>query len=662
MTRASCALVLSASVYFCFSHINTAHGQTMPARPDAGSTLPNAASDGEIEISITANRVPTAIQRTGSAITLIPAEEIRKTNPASLVQVLRDVPGLDVTETGGPGGTTAVRIRGANAGQTLVLIDGIRVNDPSSGSGEFDFATLAPGLIDRVEVLRGPQSALYGSDAIGGVINIITKRGKGPLQTFSQVEGGSYGTISGNAGAHGSKDGITYAFALSALRSDRFSSYGYRVRRVTGALPKLEADSLNRYGGYGRIGFDAGGPFRAEIGTMGTFTRAGYDASFGTFPDTPSTVNSTFHSSYAKAELDTLDDQLKHSIQLYSNRTRRKYDSISFGANMLPANTYLDKYDYIGTRTGVEYQGTYKMGRLGSMMFGGRLEREAIESFSESASPFPFARTKDVGKAQSTRSVFALWQVPVGERIDVSLGGRIDDINKVATFRTWRATAAYRIDETGTKLRASLGTGGKAPTLYQLYAPFFGTATLRPEHSFGGDIGIDQTLLNGRLRLSATAFHNRMRDLIDYDFGTSKYQNIARAETSGIELEAQAKLWEGYLAARGSYTHLRAVDRNTGLRLARRADHSGKFSLTITPTPKWTIEPTLVMMSKRFSSTNQTQRLAPYARLDILTSYQVNETVNVYLRGENLTNARYQDVQNYGTTGRAVYAGLRTQW
>ncbi|MBN8985961.1 MAG: TonB-dependent receptor, partial [Rhizobiales bacterium] len=133
-------------------------------------------------IVVTAGRAPESIGSTGSAISVISGETLTTSNPASLTDALRSVPGLMVTQAGGPAGTTGVMLRGANTGQTLVLIDGIRVNDPSGAAGDFNFALVAPGTVDRVEVLRGPQSALYGSDAMGGVINIITKKGSGPAQ------------------------------------------------------------------------------------------------------------------------------------------------------------------------------------------------------------------------------------------------------------------------------------------------------------------------------------------------------------------------------------------------------------------------------------------------------------------------------------------------
>ncbi len=311
---------------------------------------------------------------------------------------------------------------------------------------------------------------------------------------------------------------------------------------------------------------------------------------------------------------------------------------------------------------------------MGSLILGSRIEREAIESYSEAIAPFPVAKTKDVGKGQTTRSIFALWQLPLGERLDISLGGRIDDVVDTVTFRTWRATAAYRIDETGTKLRASAGSGGKAPTLYQLYAPLYGVASLQPERSFGLDAGIDQSLFEGRVKLSLTGFANRLNQMIDFEFNGANcagglavhpfgcYANIARAKTSGVEAAADIVLWPEYARLNGTYTWLKARDRDTGLALARRPEHSGKIGLSLTPHARWTLEPSVTFSGKRFSTTNERQRLAPFACFDTLVSYRMNDNVDVYLRGENLTNARYQDAFNYGTTGRAVYAGMKTTW
>ncbi|OYU47738.1 MAG: hypothetical protein CFE31_14780 [Rhizobiales bacterium PAR1] len=675
MSRASCALVIATGVFLSLSSHNPAFAQTAP-EPQSGSP---AAERPGLQITLTANRSPTEIQRVGSAITVVSAEEIRKTNPASVVDILRSVPGLTITENGGPGSSSNVLLRGANAQHTMVLVDGMRVNDPSDSAGAFDFANIAPALIDRIEVLRGPQSALYGSGAIGGVINIITKRGRGPFTTFAQAEGGAYGTISGNTGFYGSKDAWQYALSISSLKTDGFSRYGYRVGRAPGIIGKLEADGTIRHSAYGRIGYNPGTGFRFEVGLMATSTRSEYDSGFydpvfSLKPDTPNRSTNLFHTSFAKAELDTFDNRLKHSLSVFASRTRRDYRSFYTMALPPPSTDYFDRYQYIGTRTGAEYQANLALDQFGSLIVGGRVEREAIESYSESVFPFPVPKNKDIDKSQVTRSAFALWQVSLGQRVDASFGGRLDSTANGAAFRTWRATAAYRIDETGTKFRASIGTGGKAPTLYNLYAPFYGVSSLQAERSFGVDAGVDQRFFDGRLKLSLTGFSNRINQMIDFEFNGANcpggllahasgcFNNIAKAETSGLESAVSAVVWQNYVTMNASYTYLKAKDRQTGLALARRPEHSGKFGLTITPYVDWTFEPSLTMISKRFSSSNETERLARYARLDALLSYRVNDHVDVYVRGENLTNARYQEVTNFGTTGRALYAGVKGTW
>ncbi|MGL4727128.1 MAG: TonB-dependent receptor plug domain-containing protein [Bosea sp. (in: a-proteobacteria)] len=664
LSKAALAASTAIAAVLLNTSLNAQTAQQNPAQTPAVNPL---------EVTVTADRVPTSIQRTGSAITVLPGAEIAKASQGSLTDALRQVPGLDIAETGGPGSTATIRLRGANSGQTLVLVDGVRVNDSSGPSGEFDTSIIAPGLIDRIEVLRGPQSALYGSDAIGGVVNIITKKGRGAPSFSLRTEAGSYRTISTIATAAGTIGDWNYALSGSAMRSEGFSRYGYRIGRLESRLGKFEKDAMTRFGGFGRIGYDPGNGFRFDVGVTRTETRSEYDAAFGTFPDTPSLGKKTFTQVSAKAELDTFDRMLTHSIQLFANRTARVFYDSSF-ATLQPGNRRGAETrtfsEFIGERLGAEYQGTLRMKQFGSLIFGGRVEKETVDTFDQNLAPVMGLYRRGLTTDQTTRSAFALWQLPIGERLTFSFGGRHDGIENGDTFNTWRATAAYRILETDTKLRASAGTGGKAPTLFQRFSPQFGTANLESERSRGFDVGIDQRLFNGRVTASLTGFTNRYSDMIDFQVGRGCrptqafgcYVNVARAKTSGIEATAKAEVIEGLLSVSGNYTYLHAKDLATNLTLARRPQHNGRVALQITPLPGWLIEPSLVMVSGKFSSAAERDRLAPYARLDVYTEYQVNQTVKVHARVENATNARYQEVLNYGTTGRAAYAGLTATW
>jgi vitamin B12 transporter len=271
---------------------------------------------------------------------------------------------------------------------------------------------------------------------------------------------------------------------------------------------------------------------------------------------------------------------------------------------------------------------------------------------------------------QTTRSIFALHQITLAERLHLSLGGRIDDVEDVDRFATWRGTVAYEVPGTETKLRASVGTGGKAPSLYQFYSQLYGTRTLESERSVGIDAGIDQTLLDGRVKLSGTVFFNRYRNFIDFAssprcrpdqiFGC--YLNVARAETSGFEGSAQIDLIPQWLKVRATYTYMDAVDLVRDKKLALRPEHEGRLGFIITPMKDLTIEPVVTMVGPRFSAANETQKLKSYARLDMNADYKLNERVSLFARLENLTNAHYQEVRNYGTPGRSVYGGLRATW
>ena len=635
-------------------------------------------ADKGADVVLTPGRSAQSIARSGSAVTVIGQEAIEKSSPRSAVDLLRQVPGVSVTENGGPGQSAFVRIRGAEARHTLVLIDGVRANDPSLGAGEFDFASLVPADIERIEVLRGPQSALYGSDAAGGVISIITRKGRGQYRGAASIEAGSYGTTAAKAAISGGGQNYDFALSLAGVKGAGFSTYGYRIGRITRTWPgKLENDSFQRLGGSARLAVRPADGIEIEAGLTSGANRTQYDEAWGQFPDTPSLARSRLSSAYLKASVDSFDNRLKNSFTLFGSQTDRDYSSISYSDFGFGQTRTWDKYDYLGKRLGFEYQGDLKLDSYGKLIFGARIEEESLTSRT-----IPIENSWNMAERfsarQQTRSLFALYQLPVGERLDLSFGARLDDTEKADRFATWRLTGAYRITETGTKFRASAGTGGKAPSLFQLYSPQYGTRTLEAEHSIGADVGVDQALLGGRLNLSATAFHNRFSNLIDFSpFSLATftypvcpvaqrfngcYINVAKAETNGLELAADAVLVEGVLTARASYTHLVAIDQQTGKHLARRPEHEGKFSFRITPVAGLTIEPSVTLVGERWSSANETLRLAPYARFDLRADYQLHKNLNLYVRADNLTNARYQEVHNYGTTGRAVFAGARATW
>lgn len=641
----------------------------------ASQALAQTTNSPPLEFTITANRGETPLARAGSAVTIVPAEDVQKVNPAAPLDVLRNLPGVSVSENGGPGHLSTVFIRGAEARHTLVLIDGIRVGDPSSTGGEFDFSNLVATDIDRIEILRGPQSALYGSDAIGGVINIITRKGRGDPRATTQVEGGSYGTLSTLGTVSGGTERFSYALALLAARSNGFSAYGYRIPNLERQYGPFDKDGYRRFAGSARFSFRPSDTVEIEAGVYAGRLRSDYDAAFagfGSLPDTPSFVKSRFITAYARVTADALDGLLRNKVTAYVTETDRKnYDvqRTDFGFGV---SDEFNRYDFRGRRYGVEYQGDLLLGPYGKFTFGGGIERETAHTATIPGQN-SFNMPESASFSRNNGSLFALYQTTLFDRLDISVGGRVDKADGVRTFVTGRATAAYRIEETGTKLRASVGTGAKAPSLYQQFSVYSpsrnGFPALVPETSWGADVGIDQTLADGRLILSGTLFFNRIRNLIDFDgmlpsiapFG-GQYVNIARARTQGIELAADGIIAPGILRFKASYTFLDARDTTTGLILQRRPTHQGKMSVAWTPVEKLTIEPTVFMVGESFSSRNQTDRLPPYARLDMRIAYQVTPNIEVYARGENLTNARYQEIKNYGTTGRAVYAGVRATW
>ncbi len=666
------------------------------------TTLAPAYADQLPEIVVTADRVEEPIGQTGASVTVIPASEVEKLGTKGVADVLRGVAALDVVEAGGVGSVTEVRLRGANPGETLVLIDGVRIGNPTATDGSLDFGNLSAVDIERIEILRGPQSALYGSDAMGGVINIITRKGtKTPRRTVT-VEAGSYGTLSTRATMSGGDDVWTYSLGVNALHSDGFARYGYRIDRpiVIGngvtPLPPLPADDPTDKGGLaGRFTYRISNDVSVDAG----FSLFGNALRFDN-PDAqvaPDVFSNYNHSRTAIADgfvrlnADSFGGLLHSQLTTFSNvtdmnvwETEACYDGNEGQAYPFPA-LFNCRNSYVGTRYGAEYQGDLKLGAFGGLVFGARTETETART-SQDPNPNDGSFVP-VDAQQVTNSVFAEHRLTLFDRLDLTLGGRVDAIEGGQTFDTWRATAAYRIDETGTKLRASAGTGDKAATLYQRFSQY-GTPGLLPEKSFGVDAGVDQKLFDDRLTLSATAFASNYNDLVQYGDVASCtplqqtellgcYYNIARARMRGVELSAEAALAPGILRAKATYTYDNAEnldfgnpsDIDAGMQLYRVPRNSGSLSLIYDGIANLEIEPRLSLVGTRLdiyynpaTFASQNVNLSSYAKLDVLANYKINENFAMFGRIENLTDARYEEVYNFGTAGRSYYAGISYSW
>jgi vitamin B12 transporter len=280
--------------------------------------------------------------------------------------------------------------------------------------------------------------------------------------------------------------------------------------------------------------------------------------------------------------------------------------------------------------------------------------------------------------SQSTQSIYAIHQIPLGDHLSLSLGGRVDH-TEISDFATWRTTAAYLLSETDTKLRASVGTGAKSPSLYQRFS-VSGSNNLQPEKNIGIDAGIDQDLLNKRMKIAITVFDQRYNNLIDWHNDTSCttlqnitgngcFYNINKAHSYGLEQAIDIVLRPDILKLKSSYTFQIAQDEASHLALLRRPQHQGMVSLVYTGFERMEIEPRLYLVGHRADSywddasfSSIRTRLAPYARFDLRSSYKITESVSAYIRAENLTNAHYQDIYNYGITGRAFYVGAKATW
>ena len=646
--------------------------------------VPDYQSD-KTTITVTPNKYGTALNKTGSAVSIISGDEFQKSSPASLVSVLREVPGLDIHESGGPGTATSLSLRGSSPGQTLVLVDGARIGDPSNTDGALDFSSIAIGNIDHIEVLRGPQSALYGSDAMGGVVNIITKTGQQKPVSSVLVEGGSYGTLHTQASSNGGVGNWTYALGIDALHSDSFAHYGYRISRpltigdgVTPLSPLPNTQPMNRGGVNIKLGYAITENLFLEGTVYGSSNHIRIDNPYALQP-------ADVFSSYNKSTSDLLNGTIKLKSQNFDGALTSQFtvfdNTISRNVFETEAcydinyNAFNCENKYNGTRQGIDYQGKLdfaklSMTRLGILSFGLRTE---LERASTSETPNPYDGSFiPITAHQTTQSAYVQHQIELIDHVTLTYAGRVDSVTSGKTFVTGRTTLAYYLEQTGTKLRTSLGTGAKTPTLYERFSQY-GTAALLPEKNRGFDVGFDQKILGERGLFSATYFDSRYNNLINFSNspGCSLlqqtlggcYYNTSRAKITGVELAGSYDVFPELFKIRASYTFENARDLQTFATLLQRPRNKASTSLIYTPFSKLELEARITFSGTKLDyAYPQPVRLASYALLDLYSKYALTKNVDVFAKIDNVTNAHYQDVYNFGTAGRAYYGGVKVSW
>lgn len=585
-------------------------------------------------VVVTANRVPTTLEQTGSAVTVITAEEMERRGITRVYDALKTAPGITVSRNGGVGGVSTVRIRGSNPGQVRVMVDGVLINDPSNVDGSVDFNHLSTANIERIEIVRGPQSTLYGSDAIGGVINIITRKGGAPQHT-AFAEAGSFHTLRGGVGSHGRAGAWEYGLTAEHLQTKGFSHSsagnekdGADSHTVNGRVGYTVSDvlSLDAGGGYSRIysGFDPAatvdGPAFLEKQVMqgqigGTWLAAGGD--------------------------------WQHTLSLQGADTHRSFDE--------PAGFFrFSTFD--GWVLAAEYQSTLQLRERDSWVAGVRSERQRAHTTSTMGG----VTATDLSEELDNHALFTQYVLGIGEDTTLTAGGRIDKHDIFGTQATYRLTAAQEVQDWDTRFHASIGTGFKAPTLYQLYS-IFGNTQLEPEESLGLDLGADTYWLNDRLRVSVTGFYNRFDNLIDYDFLTNSYINIAEAESYGVESEAALE-WDEHWAFSFTHTWMLAEDSRTGRVLPRRPKHSVRLGADYGFSNGARLGADIRYVSRQLDSNFSPAYTKTFTTVDIRGSYPLNAQWEAYGRVDNLLDRDYQEALNFNAAGVSGYAGLRARF
>jgi vitamin B12 transporter len=583
------------------------------------------------EIVVTASRLELSPERVGSSVTLVTGEQIQRSNVKSVGELLKDVSGLDLAQSGWMGKITTTFLRGGNSSHTLVLLDGVRINSPTTGA--FNFADLTVENIERIEVIRGPQGILYGSEAIGGIISIFTKRGHGKPSISFKSEFGSFKTIKESIQLAGAQDKFDYSVAVSYTETDGISA-------ASEQRGNREDDGYDNLTSSTRLGFNLLKDARIELSFRTISAETELDGyTWGVGPsDDPNYVQDTRSLFGSLCIRKPLYQWWTPSISVSAVDTQLE------GSD---PDTAFNNYLIETRRRRFENQNIFTVKRLTSIL---GLEYET--QYGKNKGKF---KEEVINRAIFLENRFELIQ----DQLFLTGGIRYDSHSTFGGHNTYRFTAAYLLKDLGVRFHGSYGTGFRAPSLNELFYPGFGNQDLDPEKSRGFDLGVQKRLFEQRLTLDLTYFQNDFDDLISYDPVTFTAQNIDRSEARGIEFDLSLTPKEG-INIGVTYTYTDSEDKETGKQLPWRAKYKGAVQVDLNPLEGLTITTSWIMVRDRIDVDGS--KMDDYARVDLTAGYELIEQVRIFGRIENIFDREYEDVRGYSSAGRSFFGGAEISW
>lgn len=610
------------------------------------------------EVTVSATGIPTPVEQVGSSVTIVTAADIERDQRRTVPDILANIPGVFVVQSGGPGAQSAIFMRGTNSQHVKILIDGIDASDASTPNGAIDLAHITASDIERLEVLRGPQGGLYGANAIGGVISITTKKGSGPAKATAVIEGGAMGTFNQSAALRGATSNIDYAFNVTHLRTtDNRVTPAYVLAPGTAANP----NSYDNMTYSSRLGAKLNDNLTVNLSGRYTDAKLLYsNDDFSLFPSSPFATRSDYgNKSYlgrAEAVWTLFDGRLENTFGFNVTDFKR--------TNQDPNGTPPSRYD--STRTKFDWRGKFNVLPGHTVVMG--LEREDEKSSTSTMGTFPIAGLLSYDAESGNQAGYAELQSQFAERLFLVANIRADDNDQFGKHMTWRVAPAFIVPYTETRLKASYGTGFKAPTLFELYGVgdfgYIGNPNLVPEKSTGYDFGFEQPLFNGRVKFGATYFNNDITNLINNVFvPVNTYVNVGKARTHGAETFIETQVTERF-RVRADYTQTIAKNEITGQELVRRPRDKIGVLATWAATDALSLSANVLYVGpwKDFDRAGllATPDATPgYTVVNLAGSYVVNSNVTVFGRVDNLFNKQYENPTGWLQPGFGIFGGVK---